>query len=120
MSGARERVLAICRSLPEVTSEGDRHVGFSVRGRRFAWLVEDHHGDGRLALHCKAPPGQGTALVAEDPARFFVPPYLGARGWVGAWLDLPDVDWDRVEALLRDAYLLTAPKSLGRALLQPD
>jgi hypothetical protein len=109
---ARERLEQICRALPDVDAESGQHIGFSVRGRRFAWLVDDHHGDGRLALHCKAPPGQNEALAAAD-SRLFVPPYLGPRGWIGAWLDLPDVDWDRVEQLVGDSYRMTAPKVLA-------
>jgi hypothetical protein len=92
--------------------EGDRHLGFSVRGRRFAWLVDDHHGDSRLAIHCKAPPGENTVVVGTDAERYFLPPYLAHRGWVGAWLDVEDIDWERVEALLVEAYGLAAPRRL--------
>jgi len=60
----------------------------------------------------KAAAGEQTALVAADPERFFVPPYLGHRGWVGLWLDRPGVDWDEVAELVTDAYRLTAPKRL--------
>ncbi len=95
---ARDRITAICLGLPEVTAEGDQHVGFSVRRRRFAWLLDDHHGDGRLAVACKAAPGEGEALVAADPARLFRPAYLGPRGWVGVWLDVEAVDWTRSRA----------------------
>ena len=113
----RERVTAICTAFPEVIAEEEgRHVGFTVRGKRFAWLLEDHHGDGRLAINCKAPPGENSALAERDPERFFLPAYLGSRGWVGAWLDVPEVDWDELERLVLDAYLLSAPKRLARAL----
>ena len=93
---SRERLEQICRSLPEAVAEGQQHVGFTVRGKRFAWLVDDHHGDGRVALHCKVPAGENGALAAAEPERFFIPPYLGPRGWLGVWLDTPEVDWDRV------------------------
>ena len=96
--------------------EGDRHLGFSVRGRRFAWLVDDHHGDGRLAIHCKAPPGQNSAVVGTDAERYFLPPYVAHRGWVGAWLDVEGIDWGRVEALLVEAYRLAAPRRLAAHL----
>ena len=111
-----ERVLAICLALPEATRAGDRHLGFSVRGRRFAWLLDDHHGDGRLAVHCKAAPGENTAIVETDAERYFLPPYLAHRGWVGAWLDIEGIDWDRVEALLVDGYRLAAPRRLAAHL----
>lgn len=112
----RERVRAICLSLPEAEQEGDRHLGFSVRGGRFAWLLDDHHGDGRLAVHCKAAPGANVAIVEADPERCFLPPYLAQRGWVGAWLDVDDVEWERVEGLLVDGYRLAAPRRLAREL----
>lgn len=109
----RARVSQICTALSGVTEEGDQHLGYSVRGKRFAWLLDDHHGDGRLALNCKAPPGASAGLAAGDPERYFVPSYLGARGWVGLWLDTEEVDWDEVDRLLVDAYLLSAPKKLA-------
>lgn len=112
----RDRVCAICLALPEATTEGDRHPGFSVRGRRFAWLIDDHHGDGRLAIHCKAAPGENTAVVGTDAERYFLPPYLAHRGWVGAWLDVEGIDWERVEALLVEAYRLAAPRPLAAHL----
>jgi hypothetical protein len=116
----RERVSAICLSLPGTTVAGDRHLGFSVRGRRFAWLLDDHHGDGRLAVHCKAAPGANVAIAEADPERCFLPPYLASRGWVGAWLDVDDVDWERLEGLLVEAYRLAAPRTLARELDAPD
>ena len=78
--GPPPELVEICDGLPEVTSSGDQHVGFEVRGRRFAWFLDDHHGDGRVALHCKAAPGVNSALAAEDPARYFLPAYLGPKG----------------------------------------
>ena len=58
----RARVTALCTGLPEVEAEADQHVGFTVRGKRFAWYLDDHHGDGRVALNCKAPPGRNSEL----------------------------------------------------------
>jgi hypothetical protein len=108
----RARLIAICRALPEVTTHGDQHVAFQVRGKTFAYYLEDHHGDGRVALCCKAAPGEQQALVAADPARYFRPAYLGARGWVAVRLDTGDVDWDEVAELALDAWRRTAPKRL--------
>ena len=62
------------------------------------------------------PAGENRALAAAEPKRFFIPPYLGPRGWLGVWLDTPEVDWDRVEALVLDSYRLTAPKRLAAQL----
>ena len=113
---SRARMIDVCAGLPGVTVEEGRHVGFSVRGKRFAWLLDDHHGDGRLALNCKAPPGECSARVEANPDRFFVPAYLGARGWLGLWLDTGAVDWDEVELVVLEAYLLVAPKKLAAQL----
>jgi hypothetical protein len=114
MATVRERVTRLCTSLPEVEVEtsGPPHLGFSVRGRRFAWFLDDHHGDGRLALNCKGAPGESARLAGAHPERFFVPAYLGSRGWIGLWLDTPKPDWNEVERLVVEAYRLAAPKRL--------
>jgi predicted DNA-binding protein (MmcQ/YjbR family) len=119
LSGAQRskaRLARICNALPETGQrpggERGRHIAYTVRTRTFAYFTEDHHGDGRLALTCKCPPGEQPVLTASDPDRFFVPPYLGHRGWIGVWLDRPGVDWDEVAELLVEAYRLSAPKRL--------
>jgi len=109
----RTRLLEMCLGRPEVTASGDRHVAFEVRKRRFAYYLDDHHGDGRLALNCKVPPGDMEALVALDPRRFFAPAYLGARGWIGVRLDLEDVDWEEVARFVVVSYRLVAPRRLA-------
>jgi hypothetical protein len=65
-----------------------------------------------MALNCKVEPGSNSALISSNPHRYFFPPYVGPRGWIGLWLDLDDVDWDEVSELLVDSYRLTAPKRL--------
>jgi hypothetical protein len=115
----RARLAVICHGFPEVTSSGDQHVAFQVRGKTFAWYLDDHHGDGRRALCCKAAPGEQEALVASDPERFYRPAYLGARGWVAVSLDLDEVDWEEVAELVLDAYRLTAPRRLAALLDRP-
>jgi len=116
----RERIARICARFPEVhaVSETGQHTAFQVRRKRFAYYTVDHHGDGRLALSCRAAPGVQQGLVAADPERFFVPPYLGPRGWAGVYLDVPGVDWTGIEVLLRDAYVLAAPKRLAASLTE--
>ena len=74
-------------------------------------FLDDHHGDGRLAIWCAAPPGVQEAIVGADAERFFRPPYVGHRGWVGIRLDLR-VDWHQVAAAIDDAYRLVAPRRL--------
>lgn len=114
VAGRRERLVALCRTLPESEAEraGVQHLAFKVRKRIFAYYVYDHHGDGRIALLCKAPPGEQGRLVEESPGQYFVPPYVGPKGWVGLRLDTPRVDWREVKNLAFVAYFLTAPDSL--------
>lgn len=120
MAASRKQILAIFNSLPEVElqSRGDRdqHLGASVRNKRFAWYLDDHHGDGSAAATCKAPAGVNETMVEGDPARYFIPSYTGPRGWIGIRLDTDNVDCDRVELGLVEAYRMTAPKSLARQL----
>lgn len=78
-------------------------------------LVNDHHGDGRFAIWCAAPPGVQAELVEREPDRFYVPAYVGHRGWIGVDLE-HDVDWDEITEILTDAYRLVAPKTLVKAL----
>ena len=107
---ARERLVVIAGELPGVRIEDTAgHTAFVLRGRRLAWLLVDHHGDGRLSLCVRAPAGEQEALVKADPARYFVPAYVGRRGWVGVRLDpQASPDWAEVGALLRQAWRLTA------------
>jgi hypothetical protein len=108
---AHRRLQQICGALPE-TSERLSHGSPSwfVRDKKsLVKLVDDHHGDGRLAIWCPAPPGVQGELVAQEPERFFVPPYVGPSGWIGLRLDV-DVDWDEVAGLVEDAFRHVAPK----------
>jgi hypothetical protein len=115
-TGSRlKRVVGICQSLPDVQTAGlgrrGEHRSFLVRKKIIAYYLFDHHRDGRIALWCKAGPGEQGRLIEEDPRRFFVPPYLGPRGWVGVRLDLRSVDWAQVAYLVRNAYRLTASRA---------
>ena len=77
--------------------------------------IADHHHDNRVAAWCAAPPGAQDVLVGAEPQRYFVPPYVGYRGWVGVYLDV-EVDWDAVALIVEDAYRSVLPKrSLGPA-----
>jgi predicted DNA-binding protein (MmcQ/YjbR family) len=120
LQARRDRLVRLCRTLPEATvTDHGPHLGFQVRGRTFAWFVDDEHGDGRMAVLCKAPPGENQGLVVSDPHRFYLPRYVGKRGWVGLRLDLQDVDWGEVAELVADSYRLVAPKRLGDLVGQP-
>jgi hypothetical protein len=110
---ALERLRVACLALPEATERLSHGAPtFFVRGKRaFLMLLTDHHGDGRFAIWCAAPPGMQQALVEDDPERFFVPPYVGHRGWLGVRLDR-DVPWEQVEGIVEDAYAEVAPAKL--------
>jgi predicted DNA-binding protein (MmcQ/YjbR family) len=84
---------------------------FRVREKIFAMLAGDRERSGRPALWCKAPPGAQQALIGGDPERFFSPPYVGPRGWLGVYLD-GEADWEGVAALIEESYRMTAPKRL--------
>ena len=73
--------------------------------------LDNHHGDGRLAIWCAAPPGAQAMLVPAAPEHYFVPPYVGHRGWLGARLDR-DLDWNEIAGVIEDAFLTVAPKRL--------
>ncbi|MBA3947959.1 MAG: MmcQ/YjbR family DNA-binding protein [Herpetosiphonaceae bacterium] len=105
------RLRTMCRTLPEVTELANVRPVFRVGHKSFAMYMDNHHNDGRVALWCKAGPGIQQALVGADPAHYFVPPYVGAQGWIGIRLD-GVVDWDAVAGLLVEGYRLQAPKRL--------
>jgi hypothetical protein len=110
-------VREICLALPEA-SERPSHgePTFFVGGKRsFATVWDNHHGDGHLALLCAAPAGMQAALVEADPDRYFVPPYVGHRGWIGVRLD-GEPDWDDVADLCEEAYRCVAPRALVAVL----
>lgn len=112
---AVERLRATCLALPEV-SERPSHgePTWFVGGKVFVTL-SDHHHDDRLGFWCAAEADFRDALVQSEPERYFRPPYVGHRGWLGVYVDVP-VDWDDVRELVRDAYRLVAPRRL-RSLL---
>jgi len=107
-----ERLRAICMSFPEVTERPSHgEPSWFVAGKRLFVTTADHHHDDRVSLWCAAPPGAQERLVAEAPERFFRPPYVGHRGWLGVYLDVP-VDWDEIADLVDDAYRVVAPARL--------
>ena len=109
----RERIAKIVARLPEAEAKRiGRHMSLEVHKKRFAWFMIDHHGDGRVDLNCKASADMHDILHGLMPKHFHVPKYVGHKGWVGIWLDVPKVDWAAVEMALRAAYGLVAPKKL--------
>jgi hypothetical protein len=116
----RERVLArlrrLCLELPEVEERPSHGAPtFFVRGKRpFVMVHTDHHGDGRFAIWCPAGEGVQAMLSEADPGRFFVPPYVGHRGWLGVRLDR-GLDWVELAGIVEDAYAEVAPARLVEA-----
>src|SRR5712691_5879676 len=108
------RVRRMCLSLPETTErKSDGAPSFFIRETvGFVNYMDNHHADGRLALWCACPPGMRDGLVKAQPDQYFVPPYVGFRGWMGVRLDR-GVPWDDVERVIREAYIAVAPKKLS-------
>jgi len=118
---ARERRTSLSRIRRACLALADTHEKeawgaptFRARGRLFVMFVDNHHGDGRLAIWCNAPPGAQDALVATHPKHFFVPPYVGQSGWVGVRLDT-GLDWAAVDTRIKEAHRTTASHPRARA-----
>ena len=111
----RQQLIEICETLPEITHEevGDGHIAFKVRKKIFAYYLFDHHGDGMIAFSCKSTLSEQRRMIRSDAETFFVPAYVGPRGWIGIRLDLEDVDWETVTELTRRAFQSTAPRKLA-------
>jgi len=110
------RIRELCLALPE-TSERLSHGAptFFVRGKRaFLMVLTNHHGDDRFAIWCAAAAGMQSMLVEADAERFFVPPYVGHRGWLGMRLDRA-LDGDELAGIVEDAYAEVAPAKLVEA-----
>jgi len=107
-----DRLRKLCLEYPETTerlSHGE--PTWFVRDKKTFVMFADRHHDDRVAFWCAAPPGAQETLVATDPQRYFRPPYVGHRGWLGVYLDVP-VDWTAVADIVDDAYRAVAPKKL--------
>lgn len=110
---ALERVRVLCLAFPateERLSHGE--PTWFAGGKKSFVMYADHHHDDREGFWAAAPEGVQVALTHADPARYFRPPYVGVRGWVGVYLDVPDVDWPHVEEIIEDAWRCVAPKKL--------
>jgi hypothetical protein len=108
------RLTEICLALPNVEREtmGDQ-AGFKLGKKLFAYFVNNHHGDGIVGMWCKVMPGENAALIAAHPKRFYMPAYVGPRGWVGLRLDVGRISWKEVAELVRCSYGLVASKKLA-------
>ncbi|WP_082553038.1 MmcQ/YjbR family DNA-binding protein [Phycicoccus sp. Root101] len=107
------RVRALCLAFP-ATQERASHGEpcWFAGGKKMFVMTSQRHHDDRVGFWAAAPEGVQGSLVAAEPERYFRPPYVGSRGWVGVRLDVDDIDWDRVEAVVEDAWRQVAPKRL--------
>ena len=113
----RERVTAICETLPsaEHQDKGD-HTIYRVRGKVFAYFLDNHHGDGIVSVCVKSELGENLDRARREPERFYLPAYIGSRGWFGFRLDRGRVDWREVTEVVTRSYRLSAPNTLIRKL----
>lgn len=113
-----ESLRRLCLALPEATERPSHgEPTWFVSGKVFVSFADRHHDD-RVAFWCAAPAGVQEALVGSKPKRFFVPPYVGKRGWLGVFLDVP-VDWEEIGQIVADAYRLVAPRRLASRVSCP-
>ena len=103
-----ELVARMSLALPDTTVKPSQGAqAYQVRGKSFAMVMHDHHGNGRTELWVKGSPDAQQEWVSGDPHRYYVPPYVGPNGWIGVWLDV-DVDWPAVAELLVEGHLIQA------------
>ena len=112
-----EMLADICLALPGSVRENmESHAAFKVGRKVFVYYLNNHHGDGIVSFCCKVLPGDNERLIAASPRKFYMPAYIGPRGWVALRLDRPSVDWKEVKELVRGSYEQIAPKKLLRLL----
>ena len=108
------RLTEVALALPEATRQiYGSHAQFLVRKKTFAYFLDNHHGDGIVAVTCKVLSGDNKALAETQPGRFYLPAYIASKGWVALRLDVGKVDWDEVRELMLGSYALIAPKRLA-------
>jgi predicted DNA-binding protein (MmcQ/YjbR family) len=108
------RLTKLCLALPEARRETQgRHARFHIRSRTFAYFLDDHHGDGIVSVTCKVDQADVPRFLKRDASRFYVPDYLGPKGWIALCLDVKPVDWREVEALVRGSYRRVVPPKLS-------
>ncbi len=110
------KLRALCTALPEVTERRSHgEPAWFVRDKKLFVMLADRHHDDVFAFWCAAPLGAQETLVRAAPGRFFRPPYVGVRGWLGVRLGVP-VDWGEIDELVRDAYRCVAPAKLAASV----
>jgi predicted DNA-binding protein (MmcQ/YjbR family) len=110
-------VSEICGAFPEVSRETHgSHATFRVRKKVFAYFLDNHHGDGIVSVCVKTVLGENRDLVQARPQEFYMPAYIGPRGWVGIRLDGASTSWNEVAAFVKASFCLVAPKTLAAAV----
>ena len=110
-----KRIRRICAALPETTEKlSHGEPTFFVRKKVYATFSNNHHNDGHVAVLVPAPPGIQAMLIKASPEKFYKPPYVGVRGWVG--IELDHVNDEELASHLREAWRLIAPKTLQSAV----
>ena len=110
------KVSDICLAFPEATVERHgSHATFRVRKKVFAYFLDNHHGDGIVSVCVKTLLGENRDLARDRPSQFYLPAYIGPRGWVGVRLDVPKVSWDEVASFIASSFAIVAPKTLAAA-----
>lgn len=108
------RITRIALELPDAARQiYGSHAQFLVRKKTFAYFLDNHHGDGIVAITGKALPGDNKALAEAQPERFYLPAYIASKGWVALRLDVGKIDWEEVKELILGSYALIAPKRLA-------
>lgn len=108
------KVTELALALPDATRKvHGSHAQFLVRKKTFAYFLDNHHGDGIVSVTCKVMAGDNKALVEAQPRRFYLPAYIGPKGWIALRLDVGKIDWEEVKELLLGSYMLVAPKKLA-------
>ena len=111
------RLTKLCLSLPEAQRElVSGHARFHVRGKTFAWYLDDHHGDGIVSVSCKMALDENREAAALDPARYYLPAYMAHRGWIALRLEAK-IDWNEVRDLVTESYRLIAPRRLASSTM---
>jgi phosphoribosylglycinamide formyltransferase-1 len=108
------RLTEIALALPEARRQiYGSHAQFLIRKKTFAYFLDNHHGDGIVAVTCKVLSDENKALAEAQPDRFYLPAYVASRGWVALRLDRGKIDWGEVQELLLSSYAMIAPKRLA-------
>jgi predicted DNA-binding protein (MmcQ/YjbR family) len=101
-SKRKAKLSAICLALPGTSRQAQEdHADFRVGKKVFAYYLDNHHGDGIVSVCCKVLPGENERLIAGSRRKFYMPAYVGPRGWVGLCLDRPTMDWAEVKEVWR-------------------